>query len=88
MTAISMPERVTMAEAHATLARLQPLLQAADEPVIDAAPLQALDSSAVALLLACQRAAQARGKRIRVTGAPPKLSQLAKLYGVSELLGL
>ena len=42
----------------------------------------------LALLLACQREAQARGKQLRVTGAPPKLSQLAQLYGVAELLGL
>ncbi len=88
MSAISMPERLTMAEARETLARLQPLLRAADEPVIDASPLQELDSAALALLMACQREAQARGKRLRVSGAPEKLGQLARLYGVAELLGL
>jgi phospholipid transport system transporter-binding protein len=77
-----------MTEARATLAQLQPLLRAADEPVVDASPLHELDSAAVAVLLACQREAQARGKRLQVSGAPPKLSQLAQLYGVAELLGL
>jgi phospholipid transport system transporter-binding protein len=42
----------------------------------------------VALLLDCQRQAHARGKTLRVTGAPPKLGQLAGLYGVQSLLGL
>lgn len=88
MTAIAMPARVTMSEARATLAQLQPLLQVADAPVIDAAPLQELDSAAVALLLECQRQAAARGLQLRVTGAPTKLSQLAQLYGVADLLGL
>lgn len=87
-TPISLPERVTMAEASATLLRLQPLLAAADEPVIDASMLRDLDSAAVAVLLDCQRQAHARGKTLRVTGAPAKLGQLARLYGVEALLGL
>jgi phospholipid transport system transporter-binding protein len=87
-TPISLPERVTMSEARATLLRLQPLLAAADEPVIDASALQDLDSAAVAVLLDCQRQAHARGKTLRVTGAPAKLGQLARLYGVEALLGL
>ncbi len=88
LTSIALPERVTMAEARATLARLQPLLAAADEPVIDASALQDLDSAAVAVLLDCQRQAQARGKTLRVTAAPAKLGQLARLYGVEGLLGV
>lgn len=87
-TPISLPERVTMSEARATLLRLQPLLAVADEPVIDASALQDLDSAAVAVLLDCQRQAHARGKTLRVTGAPAKLGQLARLYGVEALLGL
>ena len=87
-TPISLPERVTVSEARATLLRLQPLLAAADEPVIDASALQDLDSAAVALLLDCQRQAHARGRTLRVTGAPAKLGQLARLYGVEALLGL
>ncbi|MBL8352579.1 MAG: STAS domain-containing protein [Burkholderiaceae bacterium] len=85
---IALPERVTLSEARATLERLEPLLAAADEPVIDASALHELDSAAVAVLLDCQRQAHARGRTLRVTGAPPKLSQLAELYGVAPLLGL
>ena len=88
LTPIALPERVTMAEARATLARLRPLLAAADEPVIDASALVDLDTAAVALLLDCQRQAQAHGRALRVTGAPAKLGQLARLYGVEALLGL
>jgi len=87
-TPISLPERLTISEARATLLRLQPLLAAADQPVIDASALQDLDSAAVAVLLDCQRQAHARGKTLRVTGAPAKLGQLARLYGVEALLGL
>jgi phospholipid transport system transporter-binding protein len=88
LTPIALPERLTMSEARATLARLEPLLAAAAEPVIDASALIELDTAAVALLLDCQRQAHARGRVLRVTGAPAKLSQLAQLYGVDVLLGL
>lgn len=84
---IALPERLTITEASATLARLAPQLQAATVPVIDAAPLHELDTAALAVLLACQRQAHARGLTLAVTGAPPKLEQLARLYGVEALLG-
>ena len=88
MATIALPARVTMADARATLAQLKPQLQAADSPVIDASGLAELDTAALALLLDCQRQAHARGKQLQVVGAPPKLGQLARLYGVAELLGL
>ncbi len=88
MTAIVLPPRLTMSEASAELARLQPLLAAADPPVLDASGLLALDTAAVALLLACQRQAAAAGRTLQVAGAPAKLGQLARLYGVESLLGL
>ena len=77
-----------MAESSAELSRLLPLLQQADEPVLDASGLLELDTAALAVLLACQRQAQAAGRQLRVTAAPPKLAQLARLYGVDPLLGL
>ncbi|MDT7837557.1 STAS domain-containing protein [Aquabacterium sp. OR-4] len=85
---ISLPATLTLADARATLQRLAPQLAAADAPVLDASALQVLDSAAVALLLECRRQAAARGRTLRVTGAPPKLAQLAQLYGVAELLAL
>ena len=40
----------------------------------------------MALLLQARRLAQARGVGFMLTGAPPKLMALAKLYGVGSLL--
>ncbi len=88
MNAVALPERLTMGEARATLAQVQSALQAAQVPVIDASALRELDTAAVALLLDCQRQAHARGLTLQVVGAPPKLAQLARLYGVDGLLGL
>ena len=88
MSPIALPQRLTMSDAAAELARLRPLLRAAPQPVIDASSLQVLDTAALALLLDCQRMARARGQELRVTGAPPKLAQLAQLYGVEALLTL
>ena len=88
MTTIALPQRLTMGEAAAELVRLQPLLQAADEAVLDASALCELDTAAIALLLACQRQAAAAGRTLRVSSPPPKLGQLAQLYGVESLLGL
>jgi phospholipid transport system transporter-binding protein len=56
------------------------------EAVIDASALQQFDSSALAVLLECQRLAQASGRGFAVRGAPAKLGQLAKLYAMDELL--
>ena len=55
---------------------------------VDASLLVEFDSSALAVLLACRRAAQAAGKLFEVCNAPAKLVQLAVLYGVAQLLGL
>jgi phospholipid transport system transporter-binding protein len=90
MTTIALPARITMSDARATLAQLrgEPLLQAADAPVIDASALADLDTAAIAVLLDCRRQAQAAGKTLQVVGAPAKLAQLATLYGVADLLAL
>lgn len=88
MTSIALPARITMSDARATLAQLRPLLQTAGAPVIDASALVDLDTAAIALLLDCRRQARAAGKPLQVVGAPPKLAQLATLYGVADLLGL
>ena len=88
MTTIALPARITMSDARATLAQLQPLLLAADAPVIDASALADLDTAAIAVLLDCRRQAQAAGKPLQVVGAPAKLAQLATLYGVADLLAL
>jgi phospholipid transport system transporter-binding protein len=53
---------------------------------IDLAQLTAVDSAAVATLLAWQRAAVARGASLTYKNMPANLSSLADLYGVTGLL--
>ena len=54
--------------------------------MVDASALEKFDSSALAVLLACRRAALAAGKSFAVHGLPEGLRQLAGLYGVQSLL--
>jgi len=65
-------------------------LQAIDRDgvVIDLSGVEEADSSALSLLLEWQRAAKARGFRVRYTGLPANLRSLAQVYGVLELLPL
>jgi phospholipid transport system transporter-binding protein len=53
---------------------------------VDASALEHFDSSALAVLLELRRQAQARNQRFQVTGMSARLSELAGLYGVDELL--
>ena len=83
-----LPATITAREARDTQRLLAQALQNEPESgvVIDAGNLQQFDSSALAVLLECQRLAQAFGKSFAVRNAPPKLAALAKLYGVDVLL--
>ena len=57
------------------------------EPVVaDAGSLSRFDSSTLAVLLACRRQAQALGRAFYVRGLPPRVRQLAGLYGIAELI--
>ena len=58
------------------------------DTVFDLSPVLTCDSSAVAVVLAWQREAQARGARLQLTGLPAGLVSLASVYGVSSLLDL
>jgi len=58
------------------------------ETQVNCGELTRVDSSAVAVLLAWQRAAAARNSTLALHGVPPQLSDLAGLYGVDGLLGL
>ncbi len=55
---------------------------------IDASALRQFDSSALAVLLECRRLAAATGRVLELRHAPPKLRQLARLYGLDDLLGV
>ncbi|MBO9536593.1 STAS domain-containing protein [Herbaspirillum sp.] len=59
---------------------------AAGQASIDVSGVTAVDSSAVATLLAWRRAAQARGAALDFGTLPANLQSLADLYGVSPLL--
>jgi len=52
----------------------------------DLSRVKQCDSSAVALVLAWQRAAHARGQRLELNGVPLSLRSLATLYGVDSLI--
>jgi len=84
-----LPATLTSREARVTLRMLQQVLQSegSEGPVVvEAAPLQQLDTAALAVLLEIQRLAAAWGRSFAVRGAPAKLAALARLYGVDVLL--
>jgi phospholipid transport system transporter-binding protein len=87
---MQLPQTLTLEVAAAALEVLkaQPSATAGEAFTIDASALQVFDTAALAVLLQARRLAQSRGQAWRVLGAPPKLAQLAQLYGVAELLGL
>ena len=88
---MQLPATLTLAQASqaaAALADAARQASAAGGLAVDASALQEFDTSALAVLLEARRAAQARGIALKLTGAPPKLGQLAALYGVAGLLGL
>jgi phospholipid transport system transporter-binding protein len=83
-----LPASLTARDANDTQRLLLQALKSAPEGavVVDASNLQHFDSAALAVLLECQRGADAWGKPFALRNAPPKLAALAKLYGVDELL--
>jgi len=60
---------------------------AAGQVSIDLSAVATVDSSAVATLLAWQRAAKSRGVTLQLGTLPANLQSLADLYGASALLG-
>lgn len=85
-----LPETVTVREAREVLQMFEPAIarEAADPLTVDASALKDFDSAALALLLECARQAKAYGRGFAVRGAPPKLSELAGLYGVDTVLDI
>jgi phospholipid transport system transporter-binding protein len=83
-----LPDQLTHGTATACCRMLAQALHSdpGREAVADASGLRQFDSSALAVLLECRREALAMGKSFSVTELPPKLRDLATLYGVSELL--
>jgi phospholipid transport system transporter-binding protein len=56
--------------------------------MVDCINLKDFDSTVLIVLLAWQKKLQADGQQISVQNVPEKLTVLASVYGVSELLGL
>lgn len=88
MSTFALPAEATLAQARALEAEIDAAVAAAgvEGLCIDAAALTEFDTSAIALLLHARRAAAACALPLRLHGAPPKLRQLAQLYGVAALL--
>lgn len=84
---LTLPQTLTLATATDCLRELGVALQAESTVVeVDAANLSQFDSAALAVLLALRRQALTRGRSFRLVGWPPRLADLAGLYGIAELL--
>ena len=83
-----LPSELTFRQAQACLRMLIQGLPSQTGPavMVDAASLQRFDSSALAVLLEFRRESLALGKLFVIRGLSSSLSNLATLYGVSELL--
>jgi phospholipid transport system transporter-binding protein len=86
---LTLPATIGLTDAKAVMRPLADAIsrEPADRLTVDAAGLRQFDSSALAVLLECRRLAEKSGRSFQLSGAPPRLSQLARLYGVAELLG-
>jgi phospholipid transport system transporter-binding protein len=83
-----LPSELTHRQATACLRMLVQALpaQTRSTVVVDASALQQFDSSALAVLLEFRRASLRLGKGFEVRGLTARLRDLARLYGVEELL--
>lgn len=77
---------------HLTIATVPALFETGlqqlskEDLLVDFSQVEAVDSSAVSMLLGWTRAAQRNRRKLRVTGTPDALLSLARLYGVAEML--
>lgn len=78
---------VTIKNAAAVLEEGNRIFDEADGVTLDLSAVTEVDSAAVSLLLEWRRAAQRHNRRIDFINLPVNLQSLAKLYGVTELLG-
>ncbi|MDR3370005.1 STAS domain-containing protein [Rhodoferax sp.] len=84
---LKLPQTLTQTTAMACLRDLSATLGAQPEQVVvDAQALSRFDSAALAVLLALRRQALTLHKTFITVGLPQRLSDLAGLYGISELL--
>ncbi len=87
--ALKLPANATIDETAALAAQLPAQVRGGSGVLrVDASAVTASDSSTIALLLEARRQAEAAGRGFEVAGAPAKLVDLARLYGVDALLSL
>lgn len=95
MSALKLPARLRMDGARAAWAQLAPALRAEAAQVLaaagrevrlSAALLTDFDSSALSLLLSAARQCGEQGAALKLDDAPDKLRELARVYGVADLL--
>jgi phospholipid transport system transporter-binding protein len=88
MPALALPSLLTHDQAAVCAQTLAAGIRAevSDKVVVDASALEKFDSSALAVLLECRRAAMSAGKSITILNLPAKLRELAGLYDIQSLL--
>jgi len=85
---MQLPDTATLAQASALLQQIEDAPADEQGLHIDASELKLFDTSLVAVLLAARRLAEERSVPFRIVNPPPKLAELAELYGVDGLLSL
>jgi phospholipid transport system transporter-binding protein len=85
---IVLPAELVQTTASQALLTLVPALGSANEAqvTVDASALTHFDSTALAVCLELRRVAARAGKSLVWQGLPPRLADLARLYGIAELL--
>jgi phospholipid transport system transporter-binding protein len=92
---LKLPESVRLDEAPRLWAALQASLGAEAAQIgnaagkallLNAGELKEFDSAALTLLLGAARLCKQQGLALQIHNAPPKLQELARVYGVAELL--
>ncbi len=79
---------LTQETASALLPAGKALLVEGGVSLFDLAEVKEVDSSALALLFAWQRAARSKGGSVRIANPPASLLSLAELYDLTDLLPL
>ncbi len=95
MSALKLPARLRMEDARATWAQMSPALRAEAAQVLaaagrevrlSAAPLADFDSAALSVLISAARQCAEQGAALKLDDAPERLRELARVYGVAELI--
>lgn len=79
---------MTLRDAAALLDEGRAAMKKNAEAVFDLSAVEAVDSSAIAVIFGWLREAREQGRPIRIMHPPEDLLSLAAVYGVSELLPL